>query len=263
MLKYLYLQLDKVLPLSLLLFFCNIILRLRGIEDKITTENDMLKIVSRRNLDYSIAFLYRSRIPIYLWGIEARLSKLASEYGIEKDTLNGVDTVVDCGANIGEIGLYLKYKYPKINYVAFEPGKKEFGILLKNMGGYGCLHNIALWDTHAELNLYEKGISADSSLLEVANYESKILVSAIPMDSIDIEGNKLFLKIEGEGAEPEILRGAVNTLKFCELISVDCGFERGLDQTSTLFEVYDVLEKYDFKPRIINKNRLTTLYSRD
>ena len=42
------------------------------------------------------------------------------------------------------------------------------------------------------------------------------------------------LKVEAEGAEPEVLQGLKKNLSRVEFITVDCGFERGLNQKSTI-----------------------------
>ena len=49
------------------------------------------------------------------------------------------------------------------------------------------------------------------------------------------------LKVEAEGAEPEVLRGATQTLPKCRYVTVDCGRERGVDRESTLRDVCNIL----------------------
>ena len=260
--KHLFFLLDKILPLSVMLFICNIVLKLRGINEKFIIEKGKIRISSRVDSEHTIVFNYRSRLPMYLWGIQKRLKQLANDYGVDEGIQNGVQTIVDCGANIGEIGLYLKYNFPHIDYIAFEPGNLEFATLRQNLEPFGTYHNIALWYQEDELEFFEKSETADSSIFEILDYVSKTVVKAKTLDSIDINRNKIFLKVEGEGAEPEILNGALRTLNYCDFISVDCGFERGLEQASTLFEVYDIMKKSGFSPKIINKNRLVISYVR-
>ena len=54
------------------------------------------------------------------------------------------------------------------------------------------------------------------------------------------------LKIEAEGAEPEVLIGAEQTIKLCEYISVDAGPERGIEQKTTIKEVKQFLLSRNF-----------------
>ena len=48
------------------------------------------------------------------------------------------------------------------------------------------------------------------------------------LDNFNFKKIKL-LKVEAEGAEPEVLLGTAKILKRIEFISVDCGPERGLE----------------------------------
>ena len=63
---------------------------------------------------------------------------------------------------------------------------------------------------------------------------------------VDYKNIKL-LKIEAEGAEPEVLSGAIATLKNTEYISVDYGNERGKDGLSTVVEVVNILISNNFE----------------
>lgn len=62
------------------------------------------------------------------------------------------------------------------------------------------------------------------------------------------------LKIEGEGAEPDILQGAASILDRLEYICVDCGPERGLAKDSTLPDFKG------FQVQKVNNKRLTALF---
>ena len=59
--------------------------------------------------------------------------------------------------------------------------------------------------------------------------------------------NIKLLKIEAEGAEPEVLSGAIATLKNTEYISVAYGNERGKDGLSTVVEVVNILISNNFE----------------
>ena len=60
------------------------------------------------------------------------------------------------------------------------------------------------------------------------------------------------LKIDAEGAEPEILIGANKLLRKIKYISVDVGPERGLLQESTANETKEILFNNNFE--LINQN---------
>ena len=70
------------------------------------------------------------------------------------------------------------------------------------------------------------------------------------------------LKIEGEGAEPEILRGAEKTLQRVKYVCVDCGPERGMAKDSTLPPVCHYLLSQGFKFDQVSAKRLTARFVR-
>jgi hypothetical protein len=55
------------------------------------------------------------------------------------------------------------------------------------------------------------------------------------------------LKIEAEGAEPEVLIGLSKELKKVNYIVVDCGFERGINSESTIRECSQYLINNNFE----------------
>ena len=60
------------------------------------------------------------------------------------------------------------------------------------------------------------------------------------MDDFITDKVKL-LKLEAEGAEPEILMGAENKLELIQYIAADLGFERGKKEESTYKQVTNFL----------------------
>lgn len=99
---------------------------------------------------------------------------------------------------------------------------------------------------------------ADSSLIEPPNFIDKCVTKGARIDTLFRERIKL-LKIDAEGAELEVLKGAQNLLEKITYISVDLGFERGRSQDSTLIEVFNFLIPKGFCPIKINK-RMVVLF---
>ena len=81
----------------------------------------------------------------------------------------------------------------------------------------GDLKNIGLWSSDGFENFYISSEQADSSLIKPNKYSSKIEVKTVKLDNIVSKKIKLF-KLEAEGAEPEILQGAMNSLSKIEYI---------------------------------------------
>lgn len=204
----------------------------------------------------------RSRVMNYRNGLDKNLNYLAGVYHLDDVKITEGDTVIDCGANIGEIGVYLSTYTFQVNYIAFEPSTAEFNCCKKNNPN-GRLNNLGLWKTAGRLDFYLKTDTADSSLIEPNDYNEVVSIEAVDLDSFiresEIENVKL-LKLEAEGAEPEILEGAQQSLHLIEYISIDAGPERGTNAESTLPQVTNALLKNGFEMVAIDQSRLIALF---
>ena len=80
------------------------------------------------------------------------------------------------------------------------------------------------------------------------------------LDSLDIDNQIKLFKVEAEGHEPEVLNGSVKTLKKTEFVSVDFGFERGVEQANTIEAVNEILTNNGFILKNISKYRMIGLY---
>ena len=88
---------------------------------QVRTENGLIVVTDSD--DKNIFIGQNSRIKLYLNGIEARLKELAKVYHLENIAFESGDVVIDCGANVGEIGMFLS-RY-NVDYHAFEPSSEE------------------------------------------------------------------------------------------------------------------------------------------
>ena len=68
------------------------------------------------------------------------------------------------------------------------------------------------------------------------------------------------MKLEAEGAEPEIIMGAKQVLLRTKYITVDVGEERGVNEESTLPEVVNSLIPLGFKVIDVNLRRGVLLF---
>ena len=55
------------------------------------------------------------------------------------------------------------------------------------------------------------------------------------------------LKLEAEGAEPEVLEGAISVLNSIDYVSADVGPERGIHEQETRDTVVNFLEAHGFE----------------
>lgn len=197
------------------------------------------------------------RLPKYRNGIHVRLLNLQQEYLTSLLEIPLNESIIDIGANIGEFGMYWKLK--NYSVYAFEPDTLEFNALSKNLIDES-IYNCGLWNSTTTLTFYSANDSGDSSLIKPASYKSKFQLDVKKLDDIEIFGPIGLLKLEAEGAEPEILEGAINTLKKTRYVTVDVGEERGESKESTLVDVCNFMFAHGFGLMDFNPKRLVVLF---
>jgi FkbM family methyltransferase len=182
-----------------------------------------------RDKDTTINLCRRSRNNMHKHGIQHRIDDLASVYLLTHIKNPEGGTLIDCGANVGELGIWAKKT--GMQYIAFEPEEVEADCCDRNnYNNHSKTYRHALWNSNEILTFYSRPLSADSSLLPSGEDSNTKELTAKRLDSV-IKGIDLqrpaVLKVEAEGAEPEVLEGAKSLLPFLDYVTVDCGYERG------------------------------------
>lgn len=163
---------------------------------------------------------------------------ISPHYSIFKLISKYPDIVVfDIGANVGQFGIDLRNQGFKGRIVSFEPTSEALETLLKIARKYNFWEVIpcGLGSTEAEMEINVSGNAAlSSSFLDmepthkinfpssVYSHKESVKISTIDaqVKSLDVDPRKLFLKIDVQGYEYEVLRGAKDTLAkipFCYL----------------------------------------------
>ena len=145
---------------------------------------------------------------------------LQEKYTKGRIKVKQTDTVIDCGAFVGAFAIYA-FKAEAEKVYAIEPSSRNFHCLNKNIEHYGADSivepvNIGLGDKCNRLRLNLSSMSCEDSFLEcdagsINDYEEVDILTLkdfIQQKNIDV--NNLYLKIEAEGFEPEILDGLGN-----------------------------------------------------
>tara|TARA_A200000159_G_C7234555_1_gene301737 strand:- start:1 stop:870 length:870 start_codon:yes stop_codon:yes gene_type:complete len=194
------------------------------------------------------------RVVRMLNGIVEQSNELFDLYCLDKITFSVEDKVIDCGANTGELYPYLKKVVPRLEYLAFEPDQKVYNCLLKNVNDKkATLRSEALSNKSGMTKFYNSTYSADSSLV-YSGEKSYTEVKTIQLDDLELTNIKL-LKMDAEGHELEVLKGALRTLSQIMYISVDFGPEKGEQEERTLPEVSNFLYENNFKMVYANNLR--------
>ena len=190
----------------------------------------------------------------YRWGFDVRLDTVCRRYGLHDLYPRGEEEwVVDVGAYMGEWALYMLHK--GFNVLAIEPDPNAAHCLTKNLIHHGPHGTNWLLDTrvchsyHGHVTYYLEPHSADSSIFPSIDRPSKpITLTAARLDDIVAEriGGKSIraLKMDAEGAEPEVLAGAPKLLGECPRVSIDAGWER--QGESTIAECRRILDDAGF-----------------
>ena len=197
---------------------------------------DETHIIAAGSLKRIRKFLYR--------GIRNRCLGLVQHYLKDIIEVGPDDYCINFGANIGELSIGLRDKGASV--LAIEPDINLTAALLDNSRRYGfsCLP-VALWNEDTNLKINLDTDNGDTSVfgetVEVA------YVRGVRLDSIiQVKSGRIKLLVgDAEGAEPEVLEGARNTLKNTEYVSLRASAERnGVD---TLVDCRRLLEQAGFE----------------
>jgi FkbM family methyltransferase len=186
----------------------------------------------------------------YKSGFESRKTFLLHSYSLSHVQLRPEDVVIDCGANVGDLGLSLSHN-PDVRYIAIEPNPADFLALQKNLAGENSVPlNFALGSSEGHALFYVSTKNADSSLIPPERYDKVAEIQVRRLDNVCLElglERIRFLKLEAEGYEPEIVLGLGDYLQKVDYIGADLGPERGPDKLTTLVEVSNMLANSGFE----------------
>ncbi len=198
---------------------------------------DFWLVHERGHAEMSIAITAFERWIRFDRGITHQLSRLAKQYGVGKFLeIEPGDRIVDIGANVGEFSLYASGRGAKI--LAIEADKKTARILRVNVGHIEdvSVEVCPVWEEDTVLDFYSSPDDAESSIIApTTTVRSVDRRQAHRLDTLverwADDGPIKLIKCDAEGAEPEVLRGASQTLRRTEWIAFDVGPERGNDDT--------------------------------
>ena len=199
------------------------------------------------------------RILRVLRDSDSHFERLLSSYSLDHIEFFDGDVVIDCGANVGELFLALSQYNNNLKYYAFEPDKKAYECCILNTTKNSNIQNIGLSNKSESIDFYMDSMGGNSSAVDFGENE-KVTVPVEKLDNIKTENNIKLLKVEAEGFEPEVLEGAVDTLKKVQYVAVDFGPERGYEQKDTIIEVNNFLLENNFQLIKFEINRITGLY---
>jgi len=214
----------------------------------------------------SMVFSRPSRIYRLMDGVKEKIEALYFAYTGGLVNIKPNDLVIDCGANIGEFSLYCAGRGATVH--AFEPDPVEFRALSANANHRFSAYNTALWKDDAGITLFSANDTGDSSVFPRKEASQSFNIGSQTLNyfvlnslKCDKPGKNIkLLKLEAEGAEPEILSGALDILDRVSYIAADLGPERGDDNENTVPVVVNILIEHGFRIVFFNPSRSIFLF---
>lgn len=134
--------------------------------------------------------------------------------------------VLDAGANTGIFSIFVARKYPKATIYAFEPAPATFAALKENVRDYPNIKifNYGLGDENRAAAM----VINDSSIGNYVSDGGTVPVQIRTIDSFDIQAD--FLKIDTEGYEANIIKGATEMIQRCRPAIVMSAYHKPEDK---------------------------------
>jgi FkbM family methyltransferase len=167
------------------------------------------------------------------------------------------DGVLDVGANRGQFSLACRLAYLGVPVCAFEPIPKE-AILFRRVHSripYITLIETALGETPGKAILHLSRSADSSSLLPIGNKQRALFSHTEEVGTISVPVHRLddfssqwagrsrqLLKIDVQGFELSVLHGAIETLKTCAYVYVECSEISLYDGQALRVDVQSFLE---------------------
>jgi len=191
------------------------------------------------------------RVPLPLYRLFQRVRMLTP-----------VGSIFDVGANIGQFSEWAAKCFPETPIHAFEPLSNCLEDLDKVAARFPRIqtHAFALGDESGEVEMYENDFAPSSSLLPMTDrhreiwpktaQDKKTRIRVRTMDEFtretDIEG-PIFLKIDVQGFELNVLRGGEQTLKDVAVIMSEVQFDAFYENQTDFLQLQNHLAERGFR----------------
>jgi FkbM family methyltransferase len=147
-------------------------------------------------------------------------------------------TVIDVGAHSGQFALLVRSECPKAKVISFEPQPEPGAQYRRFLGASAELRMVALGETMGEATLNVTRASDSSSLLPIGEEQvtrfpgtDRVAELTVPVSTLDTEfpdpcslAGPVLLKIDVQGFELAVLRGAAGLLAVAQWIYVELSF---------------------------------------
>ncbi|QNR84986.1 FkbM family methyltransferase [Pedobacter riviphilus] len=171
-------------------------------------------------------------------------------------------TIIDAGANQGQFAIAANHFYPGAHIHSFEPLPEVFSILQRNTSRLNSIstYNMALGNSSGTLEFYSNAYSHASSALHVSALQKNMLPKTAishqietPVQRLDDLHHKILftspvlLKMDVQGFEKEVLKGAINSLPQIDYLLFETSFVQMYDGEPLFDEMHDFVKELGFE----------------
>jgi FkbM family methyltransferase len=172
-----------------------------------------------------------------------------------------IRTIVDVGANTGQFARMIRRVCPEAQIYCFEPIRECFLELDRDLGGTPTLRafNLALGESEGEAEILRNAFTPCSSMLEPTTRleqeypetarRQKETVAMARLDTVlkDLSLEpQVLIKIDVEGYEPQVIRGAEESLARALFASIEIHFHEYYKGQPLFDQIYRMMTARDF-----------------
>jgi FkbM family methyltransferase len=162
-------------------------------------------------------------------------------------------SVIDIGAHNGDWTTEVRELFPDPQYLLFEPLPTKKDLLKEKFRKTNTeIYSVLLGhDEKREVPFFSMG-TGSSVLEEQTSLDREVIfLDMCKLDSITCKhnlGDKVLMKIDVQGFELEVLKGAEKTLSFTELILMEVSLLNYNKEAPLIHQVIPAMEEYGFVP---------------
>lgn len=194
-------------------------------------------------------------------GNRAYLNELLRLHNADWLRQSDIHTVIDVGAYIGSFAFAARSILPEAQIYSFDPLPDNFARLAHQFRNDGKFKgfNVALGSRSGETSFYRNEFAASSSVLPMSrehqvafphtSQATEITVLVKRLDDLQSEmklQGKVLMKIDVQGYDFEVLKGARELLPQVDFVIVEIGVQLLYEQQASFEEIYDYMRGLGF-----------------
>jgi FkbM family methyltransferase len=174
----------------------------------------------------------------------------------------GIRTVIDVGGFVGSFAYSIRTLLPEAQIYSFEPLDGNYRQLVKNLMPRGRFQafQTAVGDRSGTVDFFRDDFSASSSVLEMGDLHKRLFPQTgrqtritVPLARLDDQLDRMtlepstLLKIDVQGYEAAVLRGAAETLRQVDYLLTEVSFQELYAGQPLFDEMHDLLKRAGFR----------------